>query len=50
MSIRVEFPQQKSTEIAKGTAGLQTHMGGCCTTVSALSVAGNRGLIKKSLG
>lgn len=53
MSISVEFPTQKRVEPAKGSAGLQTQIGGCCTTVSALMELGkatnNGKLIKKSI-
>lgn len=38
--IEVEFPVRKSAEPAKGTAGLTTHIGGVCTTVSVLREAG----------
>ena len=55
MSIRVEFPEQrKPIEPSKGSAGLQTRLGGCCTTVSALREAGksieNANYVKKAIG
>lgn len=54
MSISVEFPPLRDAEPAKGTAGLRTHIGGQCTTVSALMEAGkatgNATLIKKDIG
>ena len=55
MSIKVEFPPAtKAVEPAKGTAGLRTHLGGVCTTVSSLVEAGkatnNPKLVKQSIG
>ncbi len=54
MSISVEFPTPKVRAPAKGTAGLQTHIGGVCTTVSAIKEAckatGNNSLVKISIG
>lgn len=55
MSITVEFPEPRlRASPAKGTAGLQTHIGGVCTTVSAIKEAskaiGNESLVKKSIG
>lgn len=39
MSISVEFPNTKPREPSQGSAGLRTHIGGACTTVSALMEA-----------
>ncbi len=53
MSVKVTFPEPKPMQVAKGTAGLHTLLGGCCTTVSALreaSTATNPGLVKPSIG
>ena len=59
MSVSVEFPPlgqngEPHCTMAKGTAGLRTHIGGMQTTVSALMNAGkatgNTRLIKKSIG
>ena len=54
MSISVEFPQPKEVVPSKGTAGLRTHLGGCCTTVSIIKEAGkstgNKSLVKKEIG
>ena len=54
MSIIVEFPEPKDVVPSQGTAGLKTHVPGCCTTVSTLMEAskatGNPSLIKKSIG
>ena len=54
MSISVEFPTPKSAMPSKGTAGLNTRLGGACTTVSMLMEAdkanGNARLIKKDIG
>lgn len=52
MSARVEFASKKSYMPSKGTAGLQTRLSGCCTTVSILAEAGkemNNSIIKKSV-
>lgn len=52
--MKVEFPEPKVMEPAKGSAGLRTHIGGAQTTVSCLMEAGkatgNSGLVKKSIG
>ena len=54
MSMRVEFPEPKPVSPSKGTAGLRSHLGGCCTTVSTLMEAGkatgNARLVKKDIG
>lgn len=54
MSMKVEFPEPKVRAPSKGTAGLQTHIGGVCSTVSAIKEAskaiGNESLVKKSIG
>lgn len=51
MSISVEFPNTKPREPSKGSAGLRTHIGGVCTTVSSLMEASkaihNTGFVKK---
>ena len=53
MSISVEFPNTKPREPSQGSAGLRTHIGGACTTVSALMEASkaihNEGFVKKSI-
>ena len=53
MSISVEFPTSKDIALSKGTAGLHSHLGGCCTTVSVLMEAGksigNVSLVKKNI-
>lgn len=50
MSIEVTFAEPKDKTPAKGTAGMQTQMGGAATTVSALMEAseaiGNEGFVK----
>jgi len=54
MSVSVEFPPPKVRAPSKGTAGLQTQLCGCMTSVSALMEAGkatgNASLIKRSIG
>jgi len=54
MSISVEFPQSKKVVPSKGTAGLTSHLGGCCKTVSTLMEVGksidNASIIKKDIG
>ena len=54
MSVSVVFPTPREWTPAKGTAGLQTHLGGAPTTVSALMEAGretgNASLVKKDIG
>lgn len=55
MSISVEFPETpKQVVPSKGSAGLQTQLGGIGTTVSALMEAGkstgNASLVKKDIG
>lgn len=51
--MRVEFPNVKPREPSQGSAKLQTHLGGICTTVSSLKEASkaiqNNGLVKKSI-
>lgn len=53
MSISVEFPNTKPREPSQGSAGLRTHIGGACTTVSALMEASkaihNEGFRRKAL-
>lgn len=48
MSISVEFPNTKPREPSQGSAGLRTHIGGACTTVSALMEA-SKAIITKAL-
>ena len=54
MSMTVTFSDDKGTATAKGTAGLQTQLGGIVTTVSAIQKAseegGDKHLVKKSIG
>lgn len=54
MGISVEFSKPKDATPGKGTAGMQSQMGGCCTTVSAIMEASkaieNESLVKKSIG
>ena len=54
MSIRVTLPTPKEAKPSKGTAGLNTQVGGAPTTVSGIMEAskatGNAKLIKKSIG
>lgn len=53
MSVKVEFPPQSVRSPSKGTAGLSTHIGGCCTTVSALmeysKTCGNKSTVKQDI-
>lgn len=54
MGISVEFSKPKDATPGKGSAGLQSQMGGFCTTVSAIMEASkaieNESLVKKSIG
>lgn len=54
MSIHVTLSAKVDATPARGTAGLQTQIGGAPTTVSGLMEAskatGNAGLVKKSIG
>lgn len=54
MSISVEFPNTKPREPSEGSAGLRTHIGGACTTVSSLMEASkainNQCFVRKSIG
>ncbi|MCQ2219996.1 MAG: hypothetical protein MJZ12_01310 [Prevotella sp.] len=54
MSAKVEFPNQPVRSPSKGSAGLSTHAGGCCTTVSALmeysKASGNKSLVRHHIG
>ncbi|MBR1543806.1 MAG: hypothetical protein IJ626_02800 [Muribaculaceae bacterium] len=47
MSIRVTFPDPKAVRASKGTAGLQSQVGGAATTVSVLM---GSGIVGKEIG
>lgn len=53
MSVQVTFSTPSDHTPAKGTAGLQAHIGGVPTTVSAMMDAGKatgNNIVKKSIG
>lgn len=47
MSIIVTFPEPKAVRASKGTAGLQSRVGGAATTVSVLK---GSGIVRKEIG
>ena len=52
MGISVEFSKPRDPTPGKGSAGMPTQLGGCCTTVSALMEAnkaiGNAGFMTRT--